>query len=491
MTRLLRWAAPGGALTPLLLFVLLIGFVVLIVDADEQAAQQAPCGSTGAPLTPGAVPAGPVAGYAGQQLVNAATILRAGADLGVSAHGQTVAVMTAMGESSLINVMHGDAVGPDSIGLFQQRANGAWGSLADRTDPYRAAANFYRALLAVPGWEALPPTLAAHRTQHNADPNHYAKFWAAAQQVVAAIAGTPGAAVVPVAQPAPAAPAGHAPVTNSAGPLHPGAQAGVDAVWAAVPGIHSIGGSRASAVDPNGHPSGNAADFMVDADAGLGDRVVAYVEANWDALGVEYVIWQQRIKTSKGGAWVGMPDRGSPTQNHFDHVHVNFLPGGGTGVLVPPSGAVPCQDTPPVAGELPAGSWTRPAVGRFTSGFGPRWGAAHNGVDIAGPRGTPIVAAADGVVVGVCLTNSTPCTGYGTLVTVDHGGGVLTRYAHAAASDVLVTVGQRVKAGDQLTRMGDNGQVTGVHLHFEVLVGGAFTDPLPWMRSRGVDLAGV
>ena len=88
--------------------------------------------------------------------------------------GQTVAVMTAMGESSLINVDHGDAAGPDSRGLFQQRDNGAWGTYADRMNPQTAATNFYTALLRVEGWETLPPTIAAHRVQRNADPNHYA-----------------------------------------------------------------------------------------------------------------------------------------------------------------------------------------------------------------------------------------------------------------------------------------------------------------------------
>src|SRR3712207_8538206 len=58
----------------------------------------------------------------------------------------------------------GDAAGPDSRGLFQQRDNGAWGSYADRMDPTTSATNFFLALQEVPDWRALPPTIAAHRT---------------------------------------------------------------------------------------------------------------------------------------------------------------------------------------------------------------------------------------------------------------------------------------------------------------------------------------
>lgn len=130
-----------------------------------------------------------VAGYSGDQLANAAVIITTGADLGVPARGQAIAVMTAMGESSLRVVDHGDTAGPDSRGLFQQRDNGAWGTYADRMNPATSAAMFYRALLAVPGWETLEPTLAAHAVQRNADPNHYTRYWPAALEVVAALTG--------------------------------------------------------------------------------------------------------------------------------------------------------------------------------------------------------------------------------------------------------------------------------------------------------------
>lgn len=128
--------------------------------------------------------------WSGEQVKNAAIIAATGADLGISPRGQVIAIMTAMGESSLTVIDRGDAVGPDSRGLFQQRANGAWGSYEDRMDPLISSQNFYRALVKVEGWEELKPTLAAHRTQRNADPNHYTRWWEDAKAVYAEVSET-------------------------------------------------------------------------------------------------------------------------------------------------------------------------------------------------------------------------------------------------------------------------------------------------------------
>lgn len=119
---------------------------------------------------------------------------------------------------------------------------------------------------------------------------------------------------------------GSAIITNSAGPVAQSVQAAANRVFNEVRGasLITIGGTRGSAIDPNGHPSGKALDYMVMSDAGLGDSIVSFHVANWDALGVEYIIWEQRILTSPGGSWELMADRGSATQNHRDHVHVNY-----------------------------------------------------------------------------------------------------------------------------------------------------------------------
>jgi len=122
--------------------------------------------------------------YSSEQMTNAAAIVDAGKKLGLSVRDQTIGVMTALGESSLTVVDHGDVAGPDSRGLFQQRANGAWGTLADRMDPTTSATSFFTALAGVAGRDAMAPTLVAHAVQRNADPNHYAKYWDDAVAIV-------------------------------------------------------------------------------------------------------------------------------------------------------------------------------------------------------------------------------------------------------------------------------------------------------------------
>lgn len=126
-----------------------------------------------------------VAGYSGDQLANAATIMQVGQDMGLDAHTVTLGVMTAMGESSLVNVEHGDAAGPDSRGVFQQRAG--WGPEDKRMDVAAAARMFFDELVSIDGYHDLEPTIAAHRTQRNADPYHYEQFWVPAKKIVAAI----------------------------------------------------------------------------------------------------------------------------------------------------------------------------------------------------------------------------------------------------------------------------------------------------------------
>jgi hypothetical protein len=131
----------------------------------------------------------PVAGYSGAQLDNAWAILAAGQRMGLSLRDQTIGVMTAMGESSLKVLDHGDKAGPDSRGLFQQRDNGAWGTLAQRMDPTASATSFFTALTRVSGRDGMTPTQVAHTVQRNADPNHYTKYWDEAVAVVSSLTG--------------------------------------------------------------------------------------------------------------------------------------------------------------------------------------------------------------------------------------------------------------------------------------------------------------
>jgi murein DD-endopeptidase MepM/ murein hydrolase activator NlpD len=123
-----------------------------------------------------------------------------------------------------------------------------------------------------------------------------------------------------------------------------------------------------------------------------------------------------------------------------------------------------------------------PTKGIFTSGFGYRWGVLHAGIDLANSIGTPIHAVSDGVVI-----DAGPTAGYGMWVKLRHADGTVTLYGHV--NTTLVGVGHRVMAGDQIATMGNRGNSTGPHLHFEVLLGGTQrVDPVPWLAKRGLSV---
>lgn len=121
-------------------------------------------------------------------------------------------------------------------------------------------------------------------------------------------------------------------------------------------------------------------------------------------------------------------------------------------------------------------------IASFTSGYGVRSdpfrgsAAMHAGIDMAGPVGTPIYAAADGLVGRAQWAN-----GYGNLVELEHGRGIQTRYGHLSA--ILVRAGQRVRRGDLIARMGSTGRSTGSHLHYEVRLDGRAVNPVPFLQS--------
>ncbi|MCQ9343889.1 M23 family metallopeptidase [Corynebacterium kozikiae] len=125
-------------------------------------------------------------------------------------------------------------------------------------------------------------------------------------------------------------------------------------------------------------------------------------------------------------------------------------------------------------------SVARPAEGAFTSGYGPRWGAFHSGIDIANAVGTPIYAAMAGEVI-----DSGPASGYGNWIRIRHDDGTITVYGHMET--LAVSVGERVEAGQNIAGMGNRGFSTGSHLHFQVHPGGqGAVDPVSWFAERGI-----
>jgi hypothetical protein len=173
--------ATKAALTGVTVFGLILAGTLAIGSAA------ATCGTETVNLAD-ASKAQPVAGYAGQQLVIAGAIINAATSLGLGPDAATIAVMTGMGESSLRNLAHGDAVDPTTIGVFQQGES--YGPRADRMNPDKAARAFLTRLAQVPGWQQMPPSHTAHAVQINQDPEHYTRFYPAAVEVVQALSGS-------------------------------------------------------------------------------------------------------------------------------------------------------------------------------------------------------------------------------------------------------------------------------------------------------------
>jgi murein DD-endopeptidase MepM/ murein hydrolase activator NlpD len=115
-----------------------------------------------------------------------------------------------------------------------------------------------------------------------------------------------------------------------------------------------------------------------------------------------------------------------------------------------------------------------PAHGVMTSPFGWRWGRMHEGIDIAVPSGTPVVASASGTVIVAGWMG-----GYGNLVVVDHGNGIATAYGHNTS--IAAGVGQQVAQGQLIAYSGNTGHSTGPHIHFEVRINGSPVDPLGYL----------
>ena len=126
-------------------------------------------------------------------------------------------------------------------------------------------------------------------------------------------------------------------------------------------------------------------------------------------------------------------------------------------------------------------AFVKPTLGHLTSLFGSRWGRAHEGIDVAGPIGTPIYALTDAVV-----EESGPATGYGLWVVLRHTDGTQSVYGHV--NRTFVKEGEKVKAGEEIAEIGNRGYSTGPHLHLEIWSSdGTKINPLTWLRKRGIE----
>src|SRR5262249_15130555 len=124
------------------------------------------------------------AGYRPDQITNAATIIAVGKQLNVPEHGWIIAIAATLQESGLHNLDHGDR---DSLGLFQQRPSQGWGTPTQIINPTYATTQFYRHLLAIPGWQQMSVNDAAQAVERSAYPDAYARHEPAARQLVHAL----------------------------------------------------------------------------------------------------------------------------------------------------------------------------------------------------------------------------------------------------------------------------------------------------------------
>jgi murein DD-endopeptidase MepM/ murein hydrolase activator NlpD len=134
------------------------------------------------------------------------------------------------------------------------------------------------------------------------------------------------------------------------------------------------------------------------------------------------------------------------------------------------------------ANEAAADVWMLPMEEfTFTSPYGVRWGVLHAGIDLADPQGTVFKAVHTGTVTQAGYNG-----GYGYCITVKNADGTEVIYAHARR--LFVKAGQQVKAGQAIGEVGNTGASYGPHLHLEIHVNGQPTDPIPFLRQRGVDI---
>ena len=154
------------------------------------------------------------------------------------------------------------------------------------------------------------------------------------------------------------------------------------------------------------------------------------------------------------------------------------------------------SSTPPPEPEL-SETWSHPLpTGRLLSQYGNRGiipgvttVAFHNGIDLAAPAGTPILAAGSGTVTYTGFGNRVlGLTGW--VIVIEHLDGTSTSYNHMYDSGVLVEVGDTVSAGDVIARVGSSGNSTGPHLHFATWVDGQAVNPVNYLHERGVEVPG-
>jgi hypothetical protein len=211
-----------------------------------------------------------------------------------------------------------------------------------------------------------------------------------------------------------------------------------------------------------------------------GDALATYAGTHAAELGIDYIIWQQRIWSTfrAGEGWRPMADRGSATQNHRDHVHISVTAGASVRLVGATNAS--CDE---IVAPLPAKLMGSDNHNWHSSGS--HWGSWHTGTDFSVPCGTPVYA----VHAGTVEVDTTQSWAGRWLVKVRTGPASLTTwYAHMRK--ITVSRAEKVQAGQQIGEVGAEGNATGCHLHFEVhekggsIYGADNVDPSVWLRRH-------
>ena len=441
------------------------------------------------------------------QIEVAATTIAEGKALGIPERGWIVALAAAGAESGIRNLAGGDR---DSVGPWQMRPSTGWGTVAEiRNVPLAARAFYGKAdhtnnpgLTDIRGWEQMTIAQAAQAVERSAFPDAYTRWEAAARSIVEQLAGvdasSTGAGAGCTSNVSDLE--GDCPVTKlpAESVLTPDALLVLRCVKQAFPSIDTIGTYPGHSPDESRAVDVMIPDYESPGGVTLGTSIAAWVRQHAAELGVDYVIWREQIwsgaRGSEGWRQCGTAEATcysgpDDSAGHRDHVHVSVFGNKGTG----PAGS---------SGPAVAGAWHTP-VGRPSSvgcGFGCYSG--HTGQDYPAPPGTPVYAVNGGTVVrSESITSSGNCStlpicggtriSYGNLIVIELvGGGQTTAwYAHLSARRVRVC--QTVQAGQVIGAVGFEGRVLppgpgGSHLHFEIRRGGSPVNPLPFLRTKGV-----
>lgn len=437
------------------------------------------------------------------QLDAAATIYSAALETGVGNRGAVIGIATALQESDL-----GDAPGTNEpnedgdMGLFQQRYYLGWyanGKTLEENkqilrDNAYASRTFFLGndattgehipgLVDIPNWQNLPLTVAAQKVQRSAFPDAYAKHESLAQSLVTKLSGGEAGPIVC----GPTGPSGDCPIFNEKleNGLSPDAIRVLRCSKKNWPQLSAWSVLRPG--DSRDHGKGKAVDVMIPewrsaAGQELGQQVAEHYRVNSNAYGVTYIIWREQIwsvaragegwrSCAPSSCYTGPDD----TAAHRDHVHISVHGNAGTGFTGEDAPATAKAVTPVAKDKY-----------RLTARFnqrGPAWSSGfHTGLDFAAPTGTAIRAP----VAGTVLFGSNVWSGsYGNLTKLQVDGDASTILYFAHQSAVTVLPGQKVEVGEEIGAVGNTGNSSGPHLHFEIRVNGTAVDPEVWLTQRG------